>query len=125
MPAGTFFSNPSFEARRLWSLWDMINFRFTAVHLLLAELNRSIVVSHQNKSFEGQHDLSEIPEHQRAMSQIVQAIRYVVDGCPVYFRDLNSAHIAAATERLKHWLDDNNRTWSELNIRARALRDNI
>ncbi len=104
----------------------MINFRFSRIHLILSELGIDIRVSNNNKPYENlEHDLNNTPKHIEAMSQSIKSIKWIVDICPDAFAQLKSPRIATATKRLARWLEDEDRTWSELNTRALALRDII
>jgi hypothetical protein len=106
---------------RLWSLWDMFNFIFPKWHRLLDDLGILIRVSRSNI-----RDTREDPaKSATAMVDCANNAKDLVKLAGELNSALNSAHLAAAARRLKYWPTQDNHEWSELNTKARGLRDVI
>ena len=97
----------------------MVNFHFPAIYKLLVELAVLIPLSNQNMKVQNADDKT----NAEALSQANDAVRWVVDMSDKMFAELHSAHIVESTTRLRYWLEQKPQRWSELNTRARALRD--
>jgi hypothetical protein len=122
---------------RVWSLWDMAaNFSFAEMHRLLQELGILITTSHHNMEQLAKFGASRSsgalgqaifssPEQIEALNQANELVRYVIDLTTKLLAALKSHHINDAAVRLRYWLKSNPQEWSELNTRARALRDCI
>jgi len=98
----------------------MFNFTFPKWHRLLSDLGILISVSHSNmrvdsaKSY-GAAALTDCANTANELAQLSEELNSV----------LNSAHLDAAGRRLKYWATRDDHEWSELNTRARGLRDVI
>ena len=103
---------------RLWSLWDMFNFIFPKWHRLLDDLGILIRVSRSNMREDPAKSAAAMVDCTNNAKDLVQLAEELNSA-------LNSAHLAAAARRLKYWATQDDREWSELNTRARALRDVI
>jgi hypothetical protein len=108
-------------ARRLWSLWDMFNFIFTKWHRLLQDLGILIQVSRSNMSAAPSMTWDE----KGAMADCVKNVVDLVKISEELNSALNSAHLADAARRLKNWTTRDVHEWSELNTRARGLRNTL
>ena len=110
------------------SLWEMVaNFHYSSVGRVLEEVRILITTSRRNMTIQGQlppGDLEDEPKHQEAIRQAIQAIEYCSEHGPKLFADLKSQHVDGAFRRLQH-IPRDPFVWSELNTRARALRDAI
>jgi hypothetical protein len=120
-----------FDLGRLWSLLEMTNnFFFEPVRHLLHELDISIQISKRNMelwaALGGENSQTEesVPKEKDAKRQSIRAVDWCVKASERFLSPLKCPHIDDATKRLKRWLDDPSQ-WSELNTRARALRDAI
>lgn len=133
LPAGALHqeSHPIWDTRRLWSLWDMINFRFSAIHHVMTELSVLIRTSNHNMEFMHQSGISEevalqSPHNTEALDDCRKAAVACAELADSWLKALNCIHIDASLKRLKGWGEgDGKRGWSELNTVARAARDAI
>lgn len=100
----------------------MVNFRFSAIYKLLAELSLLILVSSHNMKYQ---DVNPDVVENEAISQANDGVLWIVDTSDKIFSESFSAHIVFSTKKLRYWLAQSPQKWSELNTRARALRDII
>jgi len=130
--AGKFETNCDvIKPGRLWSLLEMTNnFFFEHVRQLLCELERNISVSKKNMEFlatlntNDKHIAESHPKQLEAKQQSIESITFCIDKSHLHFSSLKCQHIDDATRCLMYWVKDPSQ-WSELNTRARALRDVI
>jgi hypothetical protein len=112
------------------------NFSFAETNRLLQELGLLITTSHHNVEGLARFGASRsggalsqaifsTPEQIEALQQANEVVRFVIDQTTKLLAGLNSHHINDAAVRLRYWLKSNPQEWSELNTRARALRDSI
>jgi hypothetical protein len=119
------------QARRLWSLWDMAHFSFTYMYSALRELAVLVQVSHKNQSLIVDASRAGIvyphgdEKEEESFRQSVETIDYIAEACEKVLSELKCGHIDTAVKRLRHWAKSESKEWSELNTRARALRDAI
>jgi hypothetical protein len=120
----------SYETRRLWSLWEMMNFRFGAAHRLITNLTTLVSVSSNNMKFVSaaggyQSPLVLQEKGEEAMADCIQEAKTLGKRASETTRYLRSSHINNAAARLQDWANDDDHEWAELNTRSRALRDAI
>jgi hypothetical protein len=70
------------------------------------------------------HELQNDAQHQSAVTQAIRTIELCVQSARLHLAGLGCAHIDDAIDRLER-TPQNPLSWSELNTRARALRDSI
>ncbi len=98
----------------------MFNFIFPKWHRLLSDLSILIQVSHANM-----RAVPTEPGEEARMADCVNNAKDLVKISEELNSALNSAHLAAAAQRLEYWTTQDDHQWSELNTRARGLRDVI
>ena len=109
----------------------MINFNFASTKSLLDEITRLISVSYKNMKFVedngGYSDprVSGNEKNREALQQSINSAIFVTSQTENIFSSLESVHISEACRRLRAWFSGSisEMRWSELNTRARALRD--
>ena len=113
----------------LVSLWDMVaNFSFASIDHLLVELRIMISVSNHNMEWAAKNGGTAVgdgPNSQEAVAQSVEAIQYAMKAVENRLGWLKCSHVDAAAKRLGRWATEDDKKWSELNTRARSLRDAI
>jgi len=118
---------------RLWSLWEMVsNFRFSAVQHLLWELSLLIGTSHKNAEYVARagvgynrHQALNHPTLVKALEQSLQTVPQLTDMADTILGGLKCSHIHDAIKKLELWAAIENPSWSELNVRSRALSNAI
>jgi hypothetical protein len=109
----------------------MVNFFFARVNRLLVEIRILISVSdHNMRHIEapGGYDASRVvndPKLSEAISQALEGVEYAAKMSEELFSALKCDHIDSGAKALRYWSTQTPRRWSELNTRARALRDAI
>lgn len=121
-PGADKWQPPVWGDRRLWNLWDMVNFSFTSVHTLLRELAILIQTSHHNMRT---ISLAECQREQEIFEDAAKSANLILGLYEKHLLELKCGHIDSAARRLQYWANHKPREWSELNVRARALRDAI
>jgi hypothetical protein len=107
------------------------NFFWSAVHSMLTQSTMMIQVSHKNmKQVElngGPDDprVTNDPNLPKAIEQCIQFIGFVNDVHANHLAALKCAHIDRAVRSLGSWIFGPPWPWSELNVRARAVRDAV
>lgn len=118
------------HSRRLWSLWDMINFRFVSAYMLLRELTVLIQVSNENMQRVdalGGYDSPAVrndPTQTTVMGDCKKEAATLATAAQNLFAAL-SVHIDSAAKALERWAKGDNHRWAELNTRSRGLRDAV
>lgn len=117
----------SWQSCRLWSLWDMTsNFFFSGAHTVLRELTIQVTVSHHNMRLAvSPFAVNDVSKDLEARAQALRSLEHVMELADKMFPQLGCAHINTAMQRLRYWMKQPAGEWSELNTRARALRDAI
>lgn len=104
------------------------NFRYASIEQYQAELSIAIRLSNHNMeiaALAGQDHEPGNAKSDEALSQSIEAVKFIVSATAAHFGWLKCPHIDDAARRLGYWVDSDDHKWSELNVRARALRDNI
>jgi hypothetical protein len=107
------------------------NFLFDAVRHLLSEIDILIAMSHDNMKWVeragGPKDprILNDPKLPKTISDSIDSINYATQTSEKLFGRLKCEHVDGATRALRYWADHEPRHWSELNTRARALRNAI
>lgn len=104
-----------------------INFWFPQVDAVLTELSLQFSVSRKNaeKVASVGEEILGLPDAIEAMQQSLEAAHRCVGMCERVLAQLKCSHIDYAVRQLKHWCEDDQRTWYDLNIRSHALRNAI
>lgn len=100
----------------------VVNFKFGAIHRLLDELGILVTASNHNMKLPAQ---VQNDDHKDAMGQAIESIKENGEIAEKLLSDLKCQHIDSALRALRYLLDDGQFSWSELNTRARALRNAI
>jgi hypothetical protein len=107
------------------------NFFWGSIHRMLGEVTTMITVSNRNMKVAtaagGQRSRAYLndPKLADAIKQSVETIDFVADVAAKQLAKLNSAHIDRAITSLGYWRTMDDHEWSELNTRARAVRDAV
>jgi hypothetical protein len=107
------------------------NFFWGSVHRLLGEVTIMITVSNHNMKIAaavgGQHSAPFLddPKLADAVNQAIETIDWIADVAAKQLETLKSAHIERAISSLGYWRKMEGHEWSELNTRARAVRDAV
>jgi|ERR1700722_11876077 len=104
------------------------NFSFSSVDFLIDQLETLISMSHKNMAVVAEFGAAAVrssPKDQKATSQAVDCVAYIVKATPNLLGWLRCGHIDDGAKRLAYWPEREDKSWSELNTRARALRDAI
>jgi hypothetical protein len=107
------------------------NFPFSHVLMVSRELGIMIQVSNRNMKFveeAGGYNSPRVindPGAAEAMDGAIRSVELITDWSDKLFSGLKCSHIDGAARRLRAWLKQSPAEWSELNTRARALRDAI
>jgi hypothetical protein len=116
----------------LWSLWDMtINFRLDALRLIQSELHVLIDISNANQRVvedNGGYSSPRVindPKLREVMRQTEADISSLSDLAEKAFSGLECVHIDYGIKALGWWLKHDKKEWSDLKLKAVALRDAI
>ncbi|HEX5183256.1 MAG TPA: hypothetical protein VFW19_08910 [Allosphingosinicella sp.] len=104
------------------------NFDFAAADHLLGELTTLIVMSSHNMEHSakyGEEQVRQTEKNQKALAESVACIEFVEKATDALLGWLKCPHIEEANRNLRRWTRSDPKKWSELNTRARALRNAI
>ncbi len=102
----------------------MVNFGWVAINIMLRDLGLLIRNSAENMKLMPPNRLAVEKDSQEAADQTIPLIKRCIETSEKKLAHLKCNHIDDATRRLKLFLN-HKFSWSELNTRARALRDSV
>ncbi|VIO70283.1 hypothetical protein [Bradyrhizobium ivorense] len=108
-----------------------VNFFWGSVYRLLTEVSIMISVSSRNMRVaaavggERSEAFVNDPKLADAIKQSIEAIDFVVTEASKRLAPLKNAHVDRAISSLGYWRTTEDHAWSELNTRARAVRDAV
>jgi len=104
------------------------NFSFSSADFLLGQIEMLISMSYHNMNHAaeyGEERVSATEKGRQAIAEAVESVNFIEKQVPRLFEWLKCDHIDDANRRLGYWASGDEKKWSELNTRTRALRDAI